>query len=130
PFSPVSGRAGWLPPVRPERLWMRAVRCLVRQHPPAARSKAWASAHSSRHGQADAIATLILRTLTVTSAPIFKSFRRIRAAAGLGELGEAQADAAAHRQDTIGRRGRRPSPPARPAHPPPLARYPPHAARR
>ena len=40
-------------------------------------SRRWASANSSCQGQADAIASLIRRTLMRTSAPSFSSFSRI-----------------------------------------------------
>ena len=43
----------------------------------ALRSRACGGSNASRHGQAEAIAILIRRTLTWTSAPIFNSFSRI-----------------------------------------------------
>jgi hypothetical protein len=43
----------------------------------ALRNRACARANSSFHGQADAIATLIRRTLTRTRAPSFSSFSRM-----------------------------------------------------
>src|SRR3954470_21720103 len=55
-----------------------ALRCLVRAaQAPARRSKAGARANSCCWGQAEAIATWIRRTLTLTSAPIFSSVRRM-----------------------------------------------------
>jgi hypothetical protein len=40
-------------------------------------SRRWASANSVRYGQAEARATLIRRTETVTRAPSWRSFKRI-----------------------------------------------------
>ncbi len=51
-------------------------RYLVRQRPAAAR-QAWAIPSSCTPGQAEAMATLIRRALTVTRAPILRSFSRI-----------------------------------------------------
>ena len=68
-------------------------------------SRRWASANSSCHGQADAIAILMRRTLMRTSAPSFSSFEPDGAAGGIGELRVRQPDAAQRAEQHIGHRG-------------------------
>src|SRR3954462_15973800 len=76
------------------------------------RACAWAgrpcaSATSSCHGQADAMAILIRRTLTRTNAPSFSSFSRIVPQGGVGELRVREPDAAQAAQQDVGH-GRKP----------------------
>ena len=71
----------------------------------ALRSRAWASANSSCHGQADAIAILIRRTLTRTSAPNFSSFRRMVPQVASANCVCARADATQGAEQHVSHRG-------------------------
>ena len=73
--------------------------------PMALRSRACARANSSCHGQADAMAILIRRTLTRTRAPIFSSFSRMVPQVASANWRVCQADAAQGAEQHIGHRG-------------------------
>ena len=61
------------------------------------------------NGQAEAIATLIRRTLRRTWAPIFKSLRRMVAQVAVGELGEPEPNPPERLDQDVGE-GREPEP--------------------